>query len=181
MQRFREHPAIKHKIKPADDFNQVHHAVLEYYRELLPVGKRYYLAPFSIKKGSNTYGIVFGSAHPLGMDKFLSVAWNKDRLNGNANFDINRDSIKPTEMLLDLGEITQPKKVNVFEQALESALRQKQLVDEIGVMELCFRHGVTRQHASPILTRLKKEGVIDLSFTTPSVDNLRKPRPILYL
>ncbi|HEY4245887.1 MAG TPA: three-Cys-motif partner protein TcmP [Lacunisphaera sp.] len=53
LQRFREHPAIKQKITPADDFNQVHHAVLDYYRQFLPVGRRYYLAPFSIKKGSN--------------------------------------------------------------------------------------------------------------------------------
>jgi len=92
LHRFHEHDAIRQKIRPAADFNQVHHAVLDYYRELLPARKRYYLAPFSIKKGSNIYGLVFGSAHPLGMDKFLTVAWNKDRLNGNANFDINRDA-----------------------------------------------------------------------------------------
>jgi three-Cys-motif partner protein len=180
LQRFRDHPSIKHKIKPAADFNQVHHAVLNYYRDLLPAGMRYYLAPFSIKKGSNIYGIVFGSAHPLGMDKFLSVAWSTDRLNGNANFDINRDSIGEKELLLDLGQTTQPLKLNVFQEDLELALRRKKLRDEIEVMEICFRHGVMRRHASDVLARLKKEGVIDLSFATPSIDNLKKPRPIYY-
>ncbi|MEO6995987.1 MAG: three-Cys-motif partner protein TcmP [Lacunisphaera sp.] len=181
LQRFREHPAIRQKIKPAADFNQVHHAVLEYYREMLPTGKQHYLAPFSIKKGSNIYGIIFGSAHPRGIDKFLNVAWEKDGLNGNANFDINRDAIARDEMLLDLGAATQPLKLNVFEEDLEMRLRQKNLHDEVDVMEVCFKHGVMRKHASAVLKRLKQERVIDLDFTTPSLENLKQPRPIHYL
>jgi len=180
LQRFREHPAIQQKIKPAADFNQVHHAVLDYYREMLPTGKRYYLAPFSIKKGSNIYGIIFGTAHPLGMDKFLSVAWNKDRLNGTANFDINRDSLNPDEPMLDLGAITSPTKLNVFEEELERRLRAKTLPDEVAVMELCYQHGVMRRHASSVLQRLIKEGVIHIDFQRPSLDHLKEPRPIRY-
>jgi len=180
LQRFREHPNIKQKIRPAADFNQVHHAVLDYYREMLPAGKRYYLAPFSIKKGSNIYGIIFGSAHPLGMDKFLTVAWEKDGLNGNANFDINRDALAPGELMLDLGSATRPLKINVFEEALEAALRQKRLRDEVAVMELCFQHGVLRKHATTVLQRLKKEGVIQVDFQLPTLDHLKEPRLISY-
>ena len=183
LQRFREHPAIKQKIAPAADFNQVHHAVLDYYRQLIPKERRYYLAPFSIKKGSNIYGIIFGSAHPLGIDKFLGVAWRKDRLNGEANFDINRDAIDPAEGLLPLGDIEQPLKLNSFEAHLEKLLRQRQLHHETEVMEVCFTHGVTRQHATPVLKRLKQERVIDLDFTVPSVENehLKNSRPIRYV
>ena len=180
LQRFHEHPFIRQKIRPADDFNQVHHAVLDYYRSLLPTGKRYYLAPFSIKKGSNIYGIIFGSAHPRGMDKFLSVAWKKDALNGNANFDINRDALNPSEVLLDLGACTRPLKINVFEAELEEALRQKRLRDEIAVMELCYRHGVMRKHSEPVLQRLKKEGLFQIDFQLPTLEHLRDPRPIRY-
>ncbi|MFA6961741.1 MAG: three-Cys-motif partner protein TcmP [Opitutaceae bacterium] len=181
LQRFREHQNIRHKIRPADDFNQVHHAVLDYYRAMLPAGKRYYLAPFSIKKGSNIYGIIFGSAHPLGMDKFLTVAWEKDGLNGNANFDINRDALTPGEFMLDLGSATRPLKINVFEESLEAALRRKELRDEVAVMELCYRHGVMRKHSAPVLQRLKKEGLIQIDFQSPSLDNLKSPRLIKYL
>jgi three-Cys-motif partner protein len=181
LHRFHEHPSIRHKIRPADDFNQVHHAALDYYRELLPPGRRYYLAPFSIKKGSNIYGVIFGSAHPLGMDKFLTVAWSKDGLNGNANFDINRDALKPSEPMLDLGAVTRPLKINVFEDELESALRQKRLQHEVDVMELCYRHGVMRKHAGPVLKRLREEGVIDLDFQWPTLDHLDQPRLICYL
>lgn len=147
---------------------------------MLPEGKRYYLAPFSIKKGSNIYGLIFGSAHPLGMDKFLSVAWEKDGLNGNANFDINRDALVPGEFMLDLGAAIRPLKINVFEEDLEKALRNRELLDEVDVMELCFRHGVMRKHAAPVLKRLKKEGVIQLDFQAPTIDHLKSPRLIRY-
>ncbi len=180
LQRFHDHQAIRHKIEPANDFNQVHHAVLNYYRDLLPTGKRYYLAPFSIKKGSNIYGIIFGSAHPLGMDKFLTVAWNKDRLNGTANFDINRDSLNPDAPMLDLGPITNPSKLNVFEEDLEKRLRAKSLPDEIAVMEVCYQHGVMRRHSAPVLQRLKKEGVIKCDFQSPTLDHLKEPRSVFY-
>lgn len=100
--RFHDHPAIKQKITRPDDHYQVHQAALGYYRGLLPNAEDYFLAPFSIKKSSNIYGIIFGSAHPLGMDKFLQVAWKKDEINGEADFDINRDNIAPGEMLLAL-------------------------------------------------------------------------------
>lgn len=147
---------------------------------MLPRGKRFYLAPFSIKKGSNIYGIIFGSAHPLGMDKFLTVAWEKDVLNGNANFDINRDAISPDELLLDLGAATLPLKINLFEEELEKALRQRRLGTEADVMELCYRHGVLRRHSMPVLKRLMKEGIIQIDFQVPSLDRLKDPRPVRY-
>jgi hypothetical protein len=78
LHRFHDHPAIKQKIARPDDYYQVHRVVLDYYRGLLPDPAALYLAPFSIKKGANIYSVIFGSAHPLGMDKFLQVAWKKD-------------------------------------------------------------------------------------------------------
>jgi len=102
LHRFRDHPAIKQKISRPDDHYHVHKAALEYYRSLLPNSSTYYLAPFSIKKGANIYGVIFGSAHPLGMDKFLQVAWKEDQVNGEADFDIHRDNIQPGQPKFDL-------------------------------------------------------------------------------
>jgi hypothetical protein len=45
-------------------------------------------------------------------------------------------------------------------------------------MRVCFENGVKRQHAKPVLTKLKNEGVIDLDFQVPDVDRYRSPRPI---
>jgi hypothetical protein len=177
LHRFREHPAIRLKIKRPDDYYHVHHAVLDYFRGLLPKTAQYYLAPFSIKKGSNIYGIIFGSAHPLGMDKFLRVAWDADKLNGEADFDIHREDILPGEMLLPLDDF-KPSKLTAFERDLAKAIRGGRCPTELEVIWKCFDHGVTRKHAEPLLAKLKKEGVIKFDFRVPDIDRLRQPRPI---
>jgi hypothetical protein len=181
LRRFRERSAIKQKITHVDDHYQVHRAVLGYYRQFIPKGQRYYLAPFSIEKGANIYGLIFGSAHPLGMDKFLNVAWKQDRLNGEANFDIHRDNLDPEEGMLALGDIVRATKVKAFVRALRNALTLQQLHSEIDVMELCFAHGVTRQHAKPVLYSLKDERLIHIEFQVPSLDRLKDPKPICYV
>ena len=180
LYRFRDHPAIKQKITRPDDHYQVHQAALKYYREFLPDGADYFLAPFSIKKGSNIYGLIFGSAHPLGMDKFLQVAWKKDAINGEADFDINRDNIVPGEMLLAL-DVFRPSKITAFERELEQLLRAGRLKTELDVIRVCFDHGVKRQQAEVVLIKLKKDRVIDVDFRVPQVDRWKKPRPITVL
>ena len=143
--RFRDHPAIKLKIKRPDDPYHVHRETTDYYRSLLPAGKQYHLAPFSIKKGANIYGLNFGSGHPRGMAKFLEVAWTEDQFNGEADFDIHRDNIVPGQALL-----FEPTKVGMFEDELERLLRAGAIEHERAVIDVCFRHGVRPQHAAPV-------------------------------
>jgi three-Cys-motif partner protein len=175
--RFQNHPAIKQKITRPDDHYQAHIAVLDFYRRLLPVGQRFYLSPFSLRKGANIYGVVFGSAHPLGMDKFLQVAWAQDEINGEADFDINRENIRADQMLLPIPGF-RPSKVSAFEADLEQRLRGGLLTDEADVIQVCFDHGVRRQHAETVLKKLKAEGVIELRFRVPDIRKLDSPRPI---
>jgi len=177
LHRFYDHPAIKQKIVRPDDYYHVHRAALEYYRSLLPPDQEYYLAPFSIKKGANIYGLIFGSAHPLGIDKFLEVAWRKDEFSGEADFSINRENIRPDQLRLPLDEV-RASKITAFESELEGLLRSGHLSNEVDVMRVCFENGVKRQHAKPVLVKLKREGVIDLNFQVPDVQRLRLPRPI---
>jgi three-Cys-motif partner protein len=177
LHRFRDHPAIKQKINRPDDYFHVHRAALEYYRTLLSKRSTYYLAPFSIKKGANIYGLIFGSAHPLGMDKFLQVAWKEDQISGEADFDIHRDNIKPGQPKFDLEEF-RPTKVSAFERELEAILRSGGARNERDVIDVCFRHGVKRQHATAVLSKLKGDGTIGLSFRVPDIRKLSTPRPI---
>ena len=177
LHRFRDHPAIKQKITRPDDYYQVHLAALNYYRALLPsTQSNYFLSPFSIKKGSNIYGVIFGSAHPLGMDKFLQVAWAQDGVNGEADFDIHRDHIQRDQIRLPLAEF-RPSKLRAFESDLEQRLRAGRLANEADVVRVCFEHGVKRQHATGVLKRLKDEGAIQLQFRVPNV-RMKDPRPI---
>jgi three-Cys-motif partner protein len=177
LHRFRDHPAIWQKIDRPEDYFHVHRAALEYYRALLPPGQEYYLAPFSIKKGANIYGLIFGSAYPLGIDKFLEVAWRKDEFSGEADFPIDRENIRPEQLLLPMTEV-QASKITAFESELEHLLRSGRLSSEVDVMNVCFEHGVKRQHARAVLAKLKKEGVIDIDFYVPDVKRFREPRPI---
>jgi len=177
LHRFRDHPAVKQKINRPDDYFHVHRAALEYYRSLISNRSAYYLAPFSIKKGANIYGLIFGSAHPLGIDKFLQVAWKEDEISGEADFDIHRDNIKPGQPKFDLEEF-RPTKVSAFERELDAILRAGTAHNERDVIDVCFRHGVKRQHATRVLSQLKAEGTIDLSFRVPDIRRLSNPRSI---
>jgi three-Cys-motif partner protein len=173
LNRFREHTAIKQKIERPDDSYHVHRAATDYYRSLLPESHSYFLAPFSIKKGANIYGLIFGSGHPLGMAKFLEVAWSEDEINGEADFNIHRDRLVPGQ-----SPLFPYTKVAAFEDDLERHLRSGAIRNEREVIELCFEHGVRPQHAEPVLKRLKQEGVIRLGFRVPQVKHFWQPRPI---
>jgi len=97
IKRFKELPAVtayfaKGKIifdetKPAE----CHRIIAGYFRSLIPEDKEYYLHHFSIKKGANYYGLIFGSNHTFGMEKFLSVCWKKDDLAGESSHNVNND------------------------------------------------------------------------------------------
>lgn len=172
--RFQDHPAIKQRVERVEDYHHVHRAAFEYYRGLIPKGRTYFLAQFSFKKVANIYGLIFGSGHPLGVDKFLRVAWEKDAFNGEADFDINREKLSRDQS--SFIERT-PSKIADFEDDLEQRIRLGAVQDEMAVLQICFGHGVRGPHAAPLLARLKGD-VIDLSFRIPSVKNWLNPRPI---
>ncbi len=163
--RFRTQP---YNVEPApilpQDFEgmtmkNVHRKVCDAYRRLLPAGVRYYLAPFSLAKdfGSNVYGLIFGSGHPLGMDKFLKICWDEDPLTGEANYDIDDDNIQ-------LGQMTfwheQPKKLDDFERQLERQIVERTLRDNVEIYEYALNHGFRASHAKEALSRMIKERII---------------------
>lgn len=64
--RLGDHPSIRKYLdlgKP-EDSHDAHRSVVDHFRQWVPTHSDYYVAPFSIKKGSNVYGLVFGSGHP---------------------------------------------------------------------------------------------------------------------
>ena len=79
--------------------------------------------------------------------------------------------------MLPLPEM-RPNKIAAFERELEHLLRNGRLADELQVIQVCFEHGVKRQHAKPVLCRLKLERVIELDFRVPDIRRLDSPRPI---
>jgi hypothetical protein len=107
------------------------------------------------------------------MDKFLHAAWKTDENNGEANFDIDRDDCGPL-----LSSLLPSTKMTAFETELKSLIRSGTVRNERDVIEVCFRHGVKRQHAQQALHDLKVDGVIQCDFRVPDIKRLGMPRVI---
>jgi hypothetical protein len=73
------------------DPKECHRLIANYFQELVPREKEYYIHHFSIKKGPNYYGLIFGTNHSLGMEKFLRVCWQEDKYSGESSFNIDND------------------------------------------------------------------------------------------
>jgi three-Cys-motif partner protein len=84
---FDDNKIIYDETKP----KECHRVITNYFRELIPQNKEYYLHSFTIQKGPNYYGLIFGTSHTLGMEKFLRVCWKYDKLAGESNCNINND------------------------------------------------------------------------------------------
>lgn len=97
IKRFKDLPAVtayfkKNKISfDETQPKECHKVITDYFRSLIPADKKYYLHSFTIQKGSNYYGLIFGSAHSLGMEKFVKVCWKEDRQAGESNCNLYND------------------------------------------------------------------------------------------
>ena len=98
IKRFKNLPAVTDYFQKIGniDFDEsqpkeCHRIIANYYRSLLPSGKEYYLHHFSYLKKTNYYGLIFGTNHTYGMEKFLKVCWNYDPLSGESTENINND------------------------------------------------------------------------------------------
>ena len=111
-------------------YGHVHRFVTDHFHDL--VGDDYYVAPFSLKKGSNIYGLVFASHHHLGLKKFLEVAWKKDPHSGEANFDIHNEGAGDPDQLV----MFEARKIDEF----QADLRQRILNREFSTDSDIYLH-----------------------------------------
>jgi three-Cys-motif partner protein len=162
VHRFKKKPEIiKHVPVTTEDFalmnnTNVHRILANAYQRWIPNNKQYFLGSFSIKKGANVYGLVFGSGHPLGIDKFLQVAWKHDKISGNANFDIDGDGIDPLQPSL-FKEDDIPNKIKVFEKELEKAILDRSLTTNKDIFIFALQNGMLASHARDALDLLIKK------------------------
>lgn len=144
-------------------YYHIHRIVLEYYRSKIPSEKKYFLAPFSIKKPSGIYGLIFGTNHTLGIEKFLHVCWKHDKLTGEANFDIDNEKIDVNRPTLFV-EYNVPTKKQVFDSSLKQKILDKDLKTDIEVYLFTLSEGFLLKDANTIIKELVKEGKISISF-----------------
>lgn len=167
IKRFSEQPSIAQYIKLSAEeiektnYHNIHRRVLEYYKSMIPKDKEYHLAPFSLKKNANIYGIIFGSGHLLGIEKFLRTCWKIDPERGEANFDIDGDNIIQGQLDLFTGKEKKPKKVDLFEQELEERVLGKTLKTNKDVYLFALKNGFLPKHAKVVIDRLMQQRKIE--------------------
>ena len=166
ISRFREHPNTKkyidtskikfEEIRP----NEIHRAVANYFRDLIPENKEYYLHHFSIRKEEkkgNYYGLIFGTGHTLGMEKFLKICWKHDALSGEANFNIDNNFREGT---LFYNPENNVKKDTVSKEIKELVLSGK-ISDNITGMKFAMRKGCEPKLFTDIVKELEKNKRIE--------------------
>jgi three-Cys-motif partner protein len=149
----------REKIKELET-GQIHRFVCDYYRGLIPAGKEYYLAPFSIKKDANVYGVIFGTNSLRGLEKFLNVCWKLDPKTGEANYNIDGDRAWEGDTFFPEDNIIQKK--DDFRSSLIAEIRKGGKTNN-DIYKYCLENGFLPKHANEILTILRKGGKLIVS------------------
>jgi len=166
ISRFREHPnTVKHIDTSKIAFenrkpNEIHRAVADYFRSLIPEGKEYYLHHFSIQKEMNKgnyYGLIFGSNHSLGMEKFLKVCWKHDPFSGEANYNIDNNYGKWT-LFEQLGENV---KKDTVKEKIKCLILSGEMADNVTGLKYAMRNGCEPNLFVETVVELEKAGKIE--------------------
>ncbi|MFT3846439.1 MAG: three-Cys-motif partner protein TcmP [Lacibacter sp.] len=163
LAEFKKYLKITKQDLDGKSYYHVHKVVLEYYRSIIPKSKEYFLAPFSIKKPAGIYGLIFGTNHTLGIEKFLHVCWKYDKLTGEANFDIDNEGIDLAKPSL-FDEFNKPTKRHVFEQKLKSKILSGDLKQGKEVYLWTLSEGFLLKDANVILNELLDQEKIKINF-----------------
>jgi three-Cys-motif partner protein len=165
------------KVKQ-NPYKYIHITILNHLKSKLPNNSELSLYPFTIKKQSGMYGIIFGAKHKRAVDKFLHTAWEINQLNGSANFDIDDDYSKNQ---LDLFDGKKLNKIEIFTNKLREKVLLGKLKTNKEIYNFALEEGHISQHASKVIKDMKKEGLIDYNERSPLInyDQVYKNRRIL--
>jgi three-Cys-motif partner protein len=177
-QEFRKHVDLDIEELRNSPHRFIHRNVIRQLIKKLPDNSKLKLYPFSLKKGANIFGIVFGAKHVLAVDKFLNIAWKRSPINGDANFDIEEDSKKSQLDIFGTKKLT---KLEQFKDNLRAKVLAGEIKTNLDALNFVYQEGHIGKHASECLSELKKEGKIDYEGRSPLVtyENVFKNKKIL--
>lgn len=166
ISRFRVHPNTTKYIDTSKiDFenirpNEVHRAIANYFRDLIPNDKEYFLHHFSIRKEEkkgNYYGLIFGSNHTFGMEKFLKVCWKHDTYSGEANYNIDNNFEKGTLFFHPENNI---KKESVSKE-IKQLILSGEITNNISGLKFAMHKGCLPLLFTSVVQQLEKDKLID--------------------
>lgn len=164
IKRFNEMPAVTayfadHKINYDETQpKECHRVITDYFRNLIPSEKEYYLHSFTIKKGTNYYGLIFGTNHSLGMEKFVKVCWKHDKQAGESNCNINNDFENDTLFYNTTETI---KKVSIQEE-LETKILHSEIADNETGLKYALKKGCEPKLFVETVKKLQNQNKIEI-------------------
>ena len=183
IKRFQEHPSVKAYINTEKlNFDEsqpmeCHRIIANYFRNSIPKNKEYYIHHFSIQKEKgkgNYYGLIFGTNHTLGMEKFLKVCWNKDKNSGEANFNIGNDFEKGS---LFYDPTTSNKKEEIKE-LLTRLILSGELINNLTGLKFTMQKGCEPRLFIEVVKDLEKKGKIvrtgELNYSASNIHRIKK-------
>ena len=140
---------------------------------MIPTSKEYYLHHFTIQKGSNYWGLIFGTSHSLGMEKFLKVCWMHDKLSGESNCNINND--------FENGSLFYNENETIKKQQMELDIRRKVLsrdiVDNISGLKYALKNGCLPELFSSTIKKLESDKKIsrtgNLNYSSTNIHSVK--------
>ena len=172
---------IDMEIVKTQPYRLIHRVVVEKLKSIFPKNTNLKIYPYSIKKPTNPsiYGILFGAKHPRAVDKFLSISWKKNSINGDANFDIDDDI--NNKISFDLFEGKKTTKIEKFQSNLRERILNSEITDNKSALNYTYSEGHIPSHASDLLKDLKKNKIIEYDSISPLVtyDNVYKNKKFL--
>ncbi len=183
VEEFKVHLEIDMDEAKKNPYKFIHRSIIKQLRGKLPSATKLKLYPFSIKKGANIYGIIFGASHPRAVDKFLSVAWKRNETNGEANFDIDDDDLKSQQSLFGNQPLT---KIEAFQKNVKEKILTKQIANNFELYDYALEEGHLGKHAAKVLLDMKKQKEITFDGRSPLVTyekvyNRKKKRKVDYI
>lgn len=165
-EEFKKHFKVDMEIVKSNPYRFIHRIILEQLKLVLPSNTKLRLYPFSIKKGANIHGIIFGASHPRAVDKFLNISWKKNEINGEANFDIDEDAKK---VQLDFFEPIKLNKIQNFQENVKKLLLTKKITNNFDLYNFTIAEGHIGKHADTCLREMKKNKEIIYESISPLV------------
>jgi three-Cys-motif partner protein len=156
---FKEHLEIDVESAKRDPYKFIHKNVIGQLKSQLPPNTNLKLYPYTIKKGTNIYGIIFGASHPRAVEKFLSLAWKRNPINGEANFDIDED-IQKVQLDIFAADNKRLTKIESFRRRVREAIYKGEIKNNIDTFIFTINSGHIPDHAREEVIQMRKEGLI---------------------
>ncbi len=133
------------------------------FKKLVPKDKDYFMAPFSLKKGANVYGLIFGSSHIKGLIQFNEACWKVSKLTGNTNWVTKDEKHLESEQQSYFDNVNQTNRLSMFEKEMEKEILNKHLCDNLDIFYFTVIRGFKLKHAKDLWKKLHKaQKVVDV-------------------